>query len=150
MNRIYHLLFVLFICEITEARVKQPLGCFTCTSLNGSNPSCEDPFSPAAGTYDPDCQQGVENRVGVFPAKYCTKIKGKYKNSNLTMLVRSCGMSAMLNTCGPFEFKGKIYNGCLMSCRGTGCNQANVITAVTSPLLFLLCCLSLCLRTLAY
>ncbi|XP_067685462.1 uncharacterized protein [Haliotis asinina] len=113
------------------------LGCFTCTSLNGSNPSCRDPFNPVHVNYQTNCEQGMEGRVGTFPAKYCTKIKGVRVDTQSEMLVRSCGMKSMLNTCGLFRFKEHDYNGCLMSCKANACNQGSVLRHVTSNIFVL-------------
>ena len=57
--------------------VEAGIGCFKCFSINGSEPACGDPFHPAKGDYYKQfCRQTRTDRVGEFPAKYCTKIMG--------------------------------------------------------------------------
>ncbi|XP_071083382.1 uncharacterized protein [Haliotis cracherodii] len=125
--------FIALLCVLLSdlCRVNS-LGCFTCTSLNGSNPYCRDPFNPVHVNYETKCKQGMDGRVGTFPAKYCTKIKGVRVDTQSEMLVRSCGMESMLNTCGMFRFKEHDYHGCLMSCKANACNEASVLRHVSS------------------
>ncbi|KAK7476326.1 hypothetical protein BaRGS_00032444, partial [Batillaria attramentaria] len=60
-------------CVILEAGI----GCYKCKSMNGSNPACGDPFNPFNNTYYHRlCNETLPPRIGLFPAKYCTKIKG--------------------------------------------------------------------------
>lgn len=57
----------------TEA---EGIGCFLCSSKNGSNPNCEDPYHPGHSTYAENCMVGKKNHVGRFPASFCVKITG--------------------------------------------------------------------------
>ena len=50
------------------------LGCFVCTSVNGSNPLCEDTFNNVGGFYRPNCEGAREDRQGTFPATQCIKL----------------------------------------------------------------------------
>jgi hypothetical protein len=63
-----------------------PIGCFHCQSINGSNPTCEDPFNSTAaildGFYKPECYSGMRNRSGLYPASACLKIKGYRSKTN--------------------------------------------------------------------
>lgn len=53
------------------------INCFKCSSLNGSNANCEDPFHPAMSSYIEKCMVPKRGHVGMFPANFCTKIIGK-------------------------------------------------------------------------
>lgn len=53
------------------------INCFKCSSLNGSNANCEDPFNPAMSSYIEKCMVPKRGHVGMFPANFCTKIIGK-------------------------------------------------------------------------
>lgn len=54
------------------------IGCFVCSSVNGSDPACEDPFNAInASYYHQDCRAGRKGRVGLFPATNCIKVKGE-------------------------------------------------------------------------
>ncbi|BFZ08687.1 hypothetical protein BsWGS_11726 [Bradybaena similaris] len=100
------------------------VGCYKCHSINGSDAHCGDPFHPAFNMqrYFAKCEQAQDKRVGLFPARYCTKIKGTNLRTNEEMIIRSCSNSAFDNTCGLFEFKNTRYSGCLMSCSRDACN----------------------------
>ncbi|GFO28862.1 secreted protein [Plakobranchus ocellatus] len=100
------------------------VGCYECHSLNGSDVHCGDPFHPAYNVkrYSPRCEQAIGNRVGKFPARYCTKIKGTNLETNEEMIVRSCSLYTLDNTCGLFKFENTRYSGCLMSCNRDACN----------------------------
>ncbi|RUS89498.1 hypothetical protein EGW08_002731 [Elysia chlorotica] len=102
------------------------VGCYECHSINGSDVHCGDPFHPAhnVNRYIPRCEQGIGTRIGKFPARYCTKIKGTNLVTNEVLIVRSCSMHPLDNTCGLFKFENTRYSGCLMSCNRDACNTA--------------------------
>ncbi|KAK3733175.1 hypothetical protein RRG08_046096 [Elysia crispata] len=102
------------------------VGCYECHSMNGSDQHCGDPFHPAYNVdrYTPRCEQAIGNRVGKFPARYCTKIKGTNLKTNEVLIVRSCSLYPLDNTCGLFKFESTRYSGCLMSCNRDACNGA--------------------------
>ena len=56
------------------------IGCFKCVSINGSNPSCEDPFhnNYTLDILERPCMGGRKGRNGLFPASSCTKVAGSY------------------------------------------------------------------------
>ena len=56
------------------------IDCFKCTSINGSNPACEDPFHNNYTTdiLERPCMGGRKGRNGLFPASSCVKVAGKY------------------------------------------------------------------------
>ena len=48
-----------------------------CSSKNGSDPNCHDPFNPVQrNVYHKDCKTGVPRRNGLFPAHFCIKMSG--------------------------------------------------------------------------
>jgi hypothetical protein len=77
----------------------EAVDCFKCSSRNGSNPDCEDPFHNVNTTrvvsavlpephpnviYHTPCYAGKKGRKGVFPASACIKLTGvfgKYHNT---------------------------------------------------------------------
>ena len=56
------------------------IDCFKCVSLNGNNPSCEDPFhnNYSSSILESPCMGGRKGRNGVFPATACIKLAGYY------------------------------------------------------------------------
>nr|KAG5695786.1 hypothetical protein BaRGS_013384 [Batillaria attramentaria] len=50
------------------------LGCFKCTSINHSNPECEDTFNNTDRFWEPDCWGTRKNRMGSFPGTQCIKM----------------------------------------------------------------------------
>ena len=44
--------------------------------------------------------------------------------TNEVLIVRSCSMYPLDNTCGLFKFESTRYSGCLMSCNRDACNRA--------------------------
>jgi hypothetical protein len=61
----------------------QAINCYTCSSYNGSDVNCEDPYNPAMSTYTEKCMVPKQGHIGTFPANFCIKIVGK--NSKLTL-----------------------------------------------------------------
>lgn len=66
-----------------DPEVSDSIGCYVCTSLNGSNPSCHDDFDKAHPTsqsfYRPSCSTPKFNKngktIGTRLAKRCYKLK---------------------------------------------------------------------------
>jgi hypothetical protein len=54
------------------------ISCYKCTSINGSNPSCEDIFQgDIVGTtllLHTPCFTNLRGRKGLFPATHCIKL----------------------------------------------------------------------------
>ncbi len=50
------------------------IGCFVCSSVNRSNPECEDTFDGNMKYYHKDCTSGRKERNGRFPASACIKM----------------------------------------------------------------------------
>nr|CAD7572289.1 unnamed protein product [Timema californicum] len=60
----------------TKAETKA-INCYTCSSLNGSDVNCEDPYNPAMSTYTEKCMVPKQGHIGMFPANFCIKIVGR-------------------------------------------------------------------------
>jgi len=130
------------------------IGCFKCSSENGSNPACDDPFhnNYTDNFYERPCMGGRKNRNGLFPASSCIKMTGYYRDGSGKMTVRGCALdSGTLTTdteiirmshCGSFYFNEKYVHGCVQSCDDAdGCNGAGGLlgdAAVARTLLALL------------
>jgi len=65
-----HLLTAL--CLTAEAAIS----CYTCSSRNGSDINCEDPFHPAMSDFKVACMVPKEGHIGKFPANFCVKVTG--------------------------------------------------------------------------
>lgn len=69
------------------------IGCFVCSSFNGSNPLCEDAFNSSINSlkqkgsqrggyglglanYQYPCWAFKKQRKGLFPADHCIKVSG--------------------------------------------------------------------------
>ena len=59
------------------------IDCFKCVSVNGTNPSCEDPFhnNYTSNLLERPCMGGRKGRNGLFPASACIKLAGKFGKS---------------------------------------------------------------------
>ena len=74
---------LLLLCCLDIIRLsKDKHCCFSCESINGSNPGCEDTFH-----YDGDqvdfvqpCMTGRKGRMGLYPGSVCIKISGYSSN----------------------------------------------------------------------
>jgi len=58
------------------------IGCYVCSSKNGSDQRCEDEFNAYPEAYEESCQSARNDRMGVFPATWCIKFKaytGEYE-----------------------------------------------------------------------
>lgn len=53
------------------------ISCYTCSSRNGTDQNCHDPFHPAMSTYTEGCKVPKEGHIGQFPANFCIKVIGK-------------------------------------------------------------------------
>ena len=70
--------FVLFVTA-------SAIGCFVCSSVNGSEPLCEDTFNSTWKFYQPECRAGRKGRSGLFPGTECIKMKaekGRFLHTN--------------------------------------------------------------------
>ncbi|XP_003744764.1 uncharacterized protein LOC100904862 [Galendromus occidentalis] len=107
--------------------VSVPLGseaidCFTCTSLNNSNPGCHDPFHPTDALYTHYCMVPKEGHTGRFPAQYCVKLNGIAVSTGVQLTIRVCSLESMDNSCGMFRYQNELMKGCITTCNENGCN----------------------------
>ncbi|KAG9509800.1 hypothetical protein GZH46_01669 [Fragariocoptes setiger] len=123
--------------------------CFKCSSRNGSNPACEDPFhnlnttrvtsstmpnASLAVVYHTPCMAGRKGRNGLFHASACIKLSGTFEKTGDSMVVRHCALDsgtltpdtelARMSHCGRFQFEGDYLKGCVLSCPDDACNHA--------------------------
>ncbi|PAV90921.1 hypothetical protein WR25_21621 [Diploscapter pachys] len=136
------------------------IGCFVCSSFDGENASCEDPFNSTAdlgskeretasiSSYHYPCLAVRKSRSGLFPADHCIKINGyRANNTSKTLVIRTCALDSgtltadteivRISHCGHFKFEGHHYTGCVQSCETDGCNSA---PSLLSPSLLILLC----------
>lgn len=125
------------------------IDCFKCVSVNGTNPSCEDPFhnNYTEGLLERPCMGGRKGRNGLFPASACIKLDGKFADGSGTIMVRGCALdSGTLTTdtelirmshCGSFYFDEKYVHGCIQSCDDTeACNRSKpLLTSAPTTLI---------------
>lgn len=105
-------------------RQASSINCYTCNSVNGTNPNCHDPFHPAHARYVVDCTVPKDGHVGRFPAHFCVKVVGRTMDTNIEMVIRICSLETMDNSCGVFRYENDILRGCILTCNNDGCNEA--------------------------
>ena len=83
------------------------LGCYKCSSVNGSNPDCDDEFVAKDAFYSPNCMAARKSyskdngkmlsgvRTGLYPATWCIKFKAidsKFtkKKVKITLITNIC------------------------------------------------------------
>ncbi|VDM61785.1 unnamed protein product [Angiostrongylus costaricensis] len=123
------------------------IGCFVCSSFDGNNRACEDPFnstieitpkSASIASYHHPCWAFKKGRQGLFPADHCIKIIGHRADStSKTMIIRTCALDSgtltadteivRISHCGHFKFEGYHYTGCVQACDSDGCNSSNLL-----------------------
>uniref|UniRef100_A0AC34QUD9 Protein quiver n=1 Tax=Panagrolaimus sp. JU765 TaxID=591449 RepID=A0AC34QUD9_9BILA len=118
------------------------IGCFVCSSFNGSNPECEDTFNSSVqkGTkntianYQFPCWAFKKNRQGLFPADHCIKVNGyRSDDPTQTIVIRTCALDSgtltadteivRISHCGHFKYEGHQFTGCVQACDTDGCNN---------------------------
>jgi len=128
------------------------IDCYVCTSVNRSDPYCEDSFNTNYSNVDylqKDCMGYRKDRLGYFPADHCIKIAGVSTiNNSHTIMVRTCALDSgtltadteivRMSHCGHFIFDHTPFSGCVQSCATHGCNQANPMASITSLSYYLL------------
>ncbi|EGT40250.1 hypothetical protein CAEBREN_09760 [Caenorhabditis brenneri] len=83
------------------------IGCFVCSSFDGENKGCEDPFNStmdlssrdrdasAVANYNYPCWAYKKGRHGLFPADHCIKIVGyRADNDSKTLVIRTCALDS--------------------------------------------------------
>nr|XP_018903177.1 PREDICTED: uncharacterized protein LOC109034465 [Bemisia tabaci]XP_018903178.1 PREDICTED: uncharacterized protein LOC109034465 [Bemisia tabaci] len=109
---------------LTMLQSGSSINCYTCSSVNGSSPSCEDPFHPAMSNYTEKCMVPKKGHTGVFPANFCIKIVGENTEVKERMVIRACVMKTMDSQCGVFRYQDSTMTGCILTCDFDGCNSA--------------------------
>jgi len=116
------------------------IGCFVCSSIGGSNPSCEDTFhfNDTNVDYHTNCMAGRKGRDGLYPGSSCTKLSGTIIATGELVVVRGCSLDSgsttadteivRISNCGAFQFEDQYLSGCVMSCNNNdGCNTATTV-----------------------
>ncbi|VDN02393.1 unnamed protein product [Thelazia callipaeda] len=136
------------------------IGCFVCSSFNGSDPTCEDIFNSTITTHDESDTVGIGNyrypcwafkkqRQGLFPADHCIKVNGyRTDDASQTMVIRTCALDSgtltadteivRISHCGHFKYEGHQYAGCVQSCDTDGCNGGSSINRNYHNLLYVI------------
>lgn len=132
--------FIISILIMASIQYCNCISCYTCSSWNGTNINCHDPFNPAMSKYTEDCMVPKEGHVGQFPANFCIKIIGRTAKDNLELVIRVCTLENMDNQCGVFKFEENVLKGCILTCDYDGCNGVSGVfaTSFTLVLTFLL------------
>jgi len=118
--------------------VVDSIGCFVCSSINNSEPRCEDVFNNTGNFYEQRCFAGRKGHAGIFPGTHCIKLKGQMSATGVTYMVRACtvdgggthsgteiGRSNHCDVISLIKFDDASMKGCLMSCKTDGCNGAS-------------------------
>lgn len=131
------------------------IGCFVCSSIDGSEPDCDDTFNNTGKFYKPHCMAPRPMRNGVFPATSCIKLKGILSETKQQYCVRDCVVDsggvnsetelARSDHCGlikSINFNDKHMSGCVLSCNTDGCNVGtNTLPSNTSYICAIILCL---------
>ena len=129
----------------------QSISCYVCTSINGTNPACEDTFMATDRYYMENCRNRRHRRTGTFPSQYCVKFEAEdMEDSNYTVMVRDCAVDdggvnvdteiGRISHCGWVQhvyYNGRYMRGCVSACRADGCNEAVSVVAPASLLLLI-------------
>jgi len=117
----------LLVFAVAAQTVEGSIGCYRCSTRNGSDVNCEDPFHPAMSVYEKDCNDSKVGHIGKFPASFCLKIVGTVDYfSQEKLVIRTCTLENMENQCGSFKYDGISMTGCILTCMTDGCNSAGV------------------------
>ena len=131
---------LLFICIISQCNCassrRTNIACYDCNSRNYSDSACHDPVHPAGIKLKEHCKVPKKNHVGLFPALYCIKLIGKSRKTSEEIVVRTCALESMDNSCGVFKYEDELFEGCILTCTYDGCNGAigSIVTTMGSLL----------------
>lgn len=104
----------------------EAINCFTCSSKNGTDENCHDPFNPAFSIYTENCMEPKRDHIGLFPANFCLKVVGTFVKTRERFVIRRCALEHMDNQCGMFKFEEDVLHGCILTCEDDGCNEAPI------------------------
>lgn len=127
-------LFALVCLGLGLTHPAQAINCYTCSSHNGSDPNCEDPFHPAHASYQQKCMVPKTGHIGVFPANFCIKLIGTSVDTGELMVIRACVRKTMDSQCGSFRYQDQMMKGCILTCDYDGCNAAPPSAPAGRPL----------------
>ncbi|KAK7086519.1 hypothetical protein SK128_015953 [Halocaridina rubra] len=128
-------IFLIFLLYLSKGVTG--IGCYVCSSKNGNDPNCDDPYHPAHSTYAEGCMVPKEKHIGQFPANYCVKIIGTSASTGESLMIRTCVLENMDSQCGVFKFGGEQLTGCILTCEYDGCNVSarHILALVLVPIL---------------
>ncbi|CAL8097802.1 unnamed protein product [Calicophoron daubneyi] len=139
MNRWVEWNLVLFVLLLTvKLCPTSAIACYTCKSINGSDPDCEDPMSANVTIRSP-CKQTIPEHYGLFYALYCSKIKGVRQIDGSSLVIRHCTMDKLADIpthCGLFTLDDDLYSGCIATCTRDWCNNSPCIATVHKALVY--------------
>ncbi|CAF3552073.1 unnamed protein product [Adineta steineri] len=117
------------------------LSCYQCSSINGTNPICEDSFQGdivgKPSLLHTPCMTQLRDRKGFFPATYCIKLVAYSDDSKpIQYIYRTCGREEAddnginrVSHCGFIKLHWihpfRRFRSCLHICDKDACNQAN-------------------------
>ncbi|XP_037094523.1 uncharacterized protein LOC119114523 [Pollicipes pollicipes] len=131
-------LTLLLLLSVSLSFARGEINCYKCSSRNGTNPACHDPFSPAMSTYVRACKVPKQKHVGEFPANFCVKLTGTSTRTGEVLVIRNCVLKNMESQCGAFKFANETLHGCVLTCNYDGCNGATSQTVCALTLLLTL------------
>ncbi|KAH8871150.1 splicing factor 4 [Schistosoma japonicum] len=123
--RLCYLVACIICYLLHEVNITTAIACYSCVSMNRSNPACEDPIS-AEVTIQRPCRQTIPGHKGLFYAHYCSKIKGIRQKDGSSLLIRRCSMDKLADIpthCGQFQLDDDLYHGCIATCSKDWCNN---------------------------
>ncbi|KAK8738546.1 hypothetical protein OTU49_003930 [Cherax quadricarinatus] len=120
----YYLVIFIFLPVVVYRSSASGISCYVCSSKNGSDINCDDPFHPAHSTFAEDCHVPKERHIGQFPANFCVKIIGTSASTGESLMIRTCVLENMDSQCGVFKFGGEQLTGCILTCTYDGCNHS--------------------------
>lgn len=73
-------LMIIIIYNRSKTDYIDSIDCFRCTSFNGANQWCEDPFhnNYSSTILQSPCWTGRKGRDGLYPATACIKLSGRF------------------------------------------------------------------------
>lgn len=111
------------------------INCYTCSSTNGSDIYCDDPFNSAMSVFKEKCMVPKQGHIGTFPAYFCIKIVGINVDTDVKMVIRACVMKNMDSQCGEFKYEDQTMSGCILTCDFDGCNRVSSLYQCPSSLI---------------
>ncbi|CAH8553768.1 unnamed protein product [Heterobilharzia americana] len=124
---LYYLVTWIIFYLLYKVNIATAIACYSCVSVNKSNPACEDPVSAHVQIQRP-CRQTIPGHDGFFYAHYCSKIKGIRQKDGFSLLIRRCSMDKLSDIpthCGQFQLDEDLYHGCIATCSKDWCNVNN-------------------------